>query len=166
MASSSNVTSQIISQSSEYSSLSSLDELELYALKDLNIFYSLKGVQDNIDYTQLLVYGFDAINNMILNVVHTLIGERDFEPTFGSRALHIVHEPNDSIVTSSIEFELYDRVRYWVPYVDIALAGIICQSLSNEQAYLIHFVYTEKVTGIQNTFSTYLGRVQRQKGIR
>lgn len=160
---SSGITSQIISQQSEYSTLTSLNELELYALKDLNIFYTLDTVQDSLDYTRLLVYGFDAINNMILNVVHTVIGERDFEPTFGSRSLHIVHEPNDSIVANTLELELYDRIRYWVPYIDIALSGIICRTVPNDQAYLIYFVYNEKVSGIQNTFSTYLGKVQKVK---
>lgn len=159
---SSGINSQtILSKNSQYSGLENFDTLTPYALKDVNIFYTLKSA-NSVDYTQLLVYGFAAINNMILNVIHTRIGERDFEPTFGSNALNLIHEPNDTIIAGQIELELYDRIRYWVPYIDIALSGVICQTVPNEQAYLLYFVYTEKVSGIQNTFNTYLSNRRKR----
>lgn len=156
-----NVNSQVvISKNNQYTGLDTLSTLTPYALKDVNIFYSLPTAK-TVDYTKLLVYGFAAINNMILNVVHTRIGERDFEPTFGSNALNLIHEPNDSVIAGQIEIELYDRIRFWVPYINIALSGIVCQTIPDEQAFALYFVYSERTTGIETTFNTYLSNRRR-----
>lgn len=145
----------IIERSSSYSTPGILNQLIPTALKDVNIEYTNSNslIQN---YNLLLLYGFDAINNMMLNVIYHEIGERDFEPTFGARALHLIHEPNDSIIPSQVEIELYDRIRYWVPYIDIFLSGIIVTPFYPQQLVEITFIYTEKVSGIQNTFTTYL----------
>lgn len=148
----------VLSDTSIYSNPETFFDLLPIALKDINIDYSRSLAKT----TQLLiVYGFDAINNMLINVLKTVIGERDFEPTFGSKALYILHEPNDSIVSDKVETELYDRVRRWVPYIDLSLSGIICQPIPSAQAYRIVFVYREKITGIKNTFSTYISKTDR-----
>jgi phage baseplate assembly protein W len=145
----------VIERSSNYSIPGVLNQLLPTALKDVNIDYTRADALIQ-NYKILILYGFDAINNMILNVVYTEIGERDFEPTFGSRALYLLHEPNDSIIPSQVEIELYDKIRYWVPYIDIFLSGIIVTPYYAEQMVEITFVYTEKVSGIRNTFTTYL----------
>lgn len=148
----------ILSKSSNYSNLDNLYSILPNALKDVNIDFT-KGSND------LLVYGFDAINNMLLNVLDTVIGERDFEPTFGTKSLFLLHEPNDSVVADLVETELYDRIRRWVPYIDISLKGIICQPIPQKQAYRIVFVYREKISGIKNTFATYISKTNRFQGI-
>lgn len=141
----------LISKDSQYSSTEALYALLPDALKDVNIQYSSTS-------TDILVYAFSAIDNMILNVLFTIIGESDFAPTFGSRALAILFEPNDSIVVDQIEVEIYDRLRFWVPYIDITLSGIICRPVPEYQQFRLYLVYRERTTGIQNTFSTYISR--------
>jgi phage baseplate assembly protein W len=154
----------IIDRTSNYSVPDVLNQLIPTALKDVNIDFTRKeSVIQN--YEILILYGFDAINNMILNVLYTELGERDFEPTFGSRALNLIHEPNDSIIPSQVEIELYDRIRYWVPYIDIFLSGIIITPYYGQQLIEITFVYTELVSNIRNTFTTYLSnRAKLLKG--
>ena len=155
----SDVNNQVIlSDTSVYSNPETFYDLLPSALKDISINYSR-------DSNELIVYGLDAINNMLINVVETFIGERDFEPTFGCNALYILHEPNDSIVADKVETELYDRVRYWVPYIDISLRGIICQPIPQAQAYRIVFVYIEKISGIKNTFTHYIYKTNNFTGI-
>lgn len=148
----------ILSDTSIYSNPETFYDLLPVALKDISIEYS-QGT------SELLLYAFDAIDNMIKNVLYTYLEERDFEPTFGSRTLVILHEPNDNIVADMVETELYDRVRYWVPYIDLSLRGIICQPIPEDQAYRIVFVYIEKISGIKNTFSTYISKTETFKPI-
>ena len=154
----------ILSKNSSYTIPNSLLQQLSNTLSDVNINYSYKSslIQN---YNTLVLYGFDAINNMILNVLYTQIGERDFEPTFGSRALNLLFEPNDSIIPGQVEIELYDKLRYWLGgYLEIFLSGIICTPYYEQQVIELAFVYTERVSGIQNTFTTYLsnrGRLLR-----
>jgi len=119
-------------------------------LVDVNLLFSYN--RNNI----LLVSGLDAINNMILNLAFTRPEERDFEPEFGTKILNIIHEPNDSIIASQVEIELFDKVEYWIPVAKFVVGAVICQPLPQYQSYRIIIGYKERATGIENTFSFLL----------
>lgn len=123
-----------------------------YALDDVCIEFSRYTTLDKL-------YGNNAIANMMLNVLYTRIGERDFEPEFGSNVISLLFEPNDPgpINYTLVELEVFDRVRRWVPYIDLAVAGIILQAVQ-PQMFRIGIVYTERATGIQQTFTAFLTR--------
>lgn len=139
----------VIDRSGVYTNPDDFTNLLPTALKDVNIDFSGRS-------KLLMMYGFDAINNMILNVALTQKGERDFEPTFGCNLLNLVHEPNDSVATDQIEFEFYDAISYWVPYISLAINGIVCQRVPSKQQVRLYVVYKERTTKLQNTFSFLL----------
>lgn len=136
---------------SDYSGPDAYEKLLPNALDDVCIEFSrLSGVDK--------LYGFNAINNMMVNVLYTRIGERDFEPEFGSNTIDLLFEPNDEVNAEVVEIEIYDQLQRWVPYIDITISGIIVQPVPDQQLFRIAFIYKERTTGLQRTFTAFVSR--------
>jgi phage baseplate assembly protein W len=95
---------------------------------------------------------------MMVNVLYTRIGERDFEPEFGSNTIDLLFEPNDDVNAEVVEIEIYDQLRRWVPYIDITISGIIVQPVPEQQLFRIAFIYKERATGLSRTFTAFVSR--------
>jgi phage baseplate assembly protein W len=121
------------------------------ALDDVCIEFSRASSVDKL-------FGYNAINNMMVNVLYTRIGERDFEPEFGSNTVDLLQEPNDDVNAEIVEIEIYDQLRRWVPYIDITISGIIVQPIPEQQLFRIAFVYKEISSGITRTFAAFISK--------
>lgn len=66
-----------------------------------------------------LVFDVPSVKQSIASILSTIIGERVFNPTFGSGVQDMVFELIDDISANSILNQIYDSVTRWDPRVQI-----------------------------------------------
>lgn len=115
-------------------------------LDDLSIGYSS-------DTAEIKVYGFDAINNMIENILRTTPGEREFEPTFGSQIPGLIFEPCDEITAYKMETAIFDALKQWMPYVSVVIQDTVVIPRSAEGIFDVRIVYILRVGNIKGQFN-------------
>lgn len=69
----------------------------------------------------LMVYDITAINEQIVNIFSTRIGERIFEPTFGSLITGYLFDPADPITAYKIRMEMISALSKWMPRIILDL---------------------------------------------
>lgn len=62
----------------------------------------------------ILVSNINAINNQLLNLFSSLIGEVDYEPTFGTRLDNYVFDPNDSNTWGELKIDFWNAINVWM----------------------------------------------------
>ena len=83
-------------------------------LKDLNTFYGV-----GLNSKQITLDTTNSINNMILNLLTTVPGERLFEPEFGSWLNHFLFEAIDTITASNIREWIIKAIERWIPFIEL-----------------------------------------------
>ena len=72
-----------------------------------------------LDDNPLLVQDLSAIANQVYNILSTDIGERIFEPEFGSNLKDFVFGPTDDTTAWLIEGEIVRALGRWMPRIEI-----------------------------------------------
>ena len=109
--------------------------------KFIKIIYLDVNGQYTLDTQQLVLENINAINNEIINLVMTSVGERPFEPEFGSELPNIVFDQPTEFSTWVIEDELFKAMNRWLPAVRINFDQSIITPLDNETGYYFRLVY-------------------------
>jgi len=60
-----------------------------------------------------------AIRQSLKNIIKTNIGERLFQPLMGSNVYKALFDPNDIVITSSLEFYIETAIMNWEPRVTL-----------------------------------------------
>lgn len=102
---------------------------------DINTSYH----QDN---KALNVYNLDAINNQVVNILTTPIGERPFEPEFGSILPTLLFEPISDVTSWSIETEIFEALGRWQPRIRIIQSQTRAIPDPKNASYLLFIAYT------------------------
>tara|TARA_Y100001937_G_scaffold34354_1_gene49045 strand:- start:988 stop:1413 length:426 start_codon:yes stop_codon:yes gene_type:complete len=74
---------------------------------------------DNNNVFQLTKNSFDQVRHNLKNLLLTNIGERVYQPEFGSRLRQICFEQLDDSLPTRVEDEVRRAVGFWLPYVNI-----------------------------------------------
>ena len=74
---------------------------------------------DNNNVFQLTKNSFDQVRHNLKNLLLTNIGERVYQPEFGSRLRQICFEQLDDSLPTRVEDEVRRAVSFWLPYVNI-----------------------------------------------
>ena len=74
---------------------------------------------DNNNVFQLTKNSFDQVRHNLKNLLLTNIGERVYQPEFGSRLRQICFEQLDDSLPGRVEDEVRRAVGFWLPYVNI-----------------------------------------------
>lgn len=61
----------------------------------------------------------ESIKSMLCHLIFTPERQRIRRPTFGTRLLQYIFEPNDNITESDILAEINDKVALWIPNVTV-----------------------------------------------
>lgn len=67
----------------------------------------------------------DSVKSMICHLIFTPEGQRLRRPTFGTKLLKYIYEPNDSITESDVLAEISDKVALWIPNVTIDKTDVV-----------------------------------------
>ena len=98
----------------------------------------------------------DAIKTSLRNILLTRLGERPFEPAFGSKVYDSLFEQIDFITLDAIASSVIDAITLWEPRVQILSVDPIAAPDENEVEVVIVFnVIGQAVQGPQ-TFSQTL----------
>lgn len=84
---------------------------------------------------------FENLKTLLL----TKKGERYHQPTFGTRLLYILFEPNTELIKEQIETTITQPVSFWLPYIDIQDIDIITAEDDPELTYNIQITITFSV---------------------
>ena len=100
----------------------------------------------------LQVFNLDAINTQIINILTTPLGERPFEPTFGSILPTLLYEPITDSTGWSIETEIFDALEKWQPRIKINHNQTRAIPVPASASYVLIIAYTT----LYNQVSTVL----------
>ncbi|HWY34469.1 MAG TPA: hypothetical protein VNX68_07465 [Nitrosopumilaceae archaeon] len=110
------------------------------------------------DTQQLVLENINAVNNELINLIMTAIGERHFEPEFGSTLPGLIFDQPTQFTTWIMEDALFKAVQRWLPNVRINFDQSIIAPLDNQTGYYFRLVYSvEGITGnisVDFVFST------------
>mgnify|MGYP001609529951 CR=1 FL=1 len=93
------------------------------------VVYSGPGLPDSISAFPQIVTEARLIRDSIVTILNTRLGQRLFQPDFGSRLHDLVFEPNDQGVLIMIEEDVINAISKWEPRVQ--LMGIRVQPDEN-----------------------------------
>jgi len=110
----------------------------------------------SIGYSQntgeLSIYGIDAINNMIENILTTSPGDRAFEPEFGSEMPTLLFEPCDEQTAWQMEVAIFDALKRWMPYINVILQRTYLLPIPHEAAFDCTITYELKIGGVVSNY--------------
>ena len=119
-------------------------------MKSYNITYPLK---DNSVTNQFLgtnVITKESYSSNLILLLLTQIGERYYNPEYGTNLLKYVFEPNDALTSSEVEKEIKDTVSKYIPEVTITSVtfdwGVDDEGNTipdNQMNVIVKFVYRE-----------------------
>ena len=90
--------------------------------------------------------GVDRIAQSIRNILETPIGSRFFMPSFGSKVLQLVHEPNDYILKNLTVLYVTEAISTWEPRV--AVQEVLVDTDTDPEICYVQVLY--KVKGMNN----------------
>lgn len=120
-------------------------------LHDINLLYSYKYL-DDLSEEDFYSTGINAIDNMIYNVVHTVIGSREFEPEFGSRCLVLIQEPCVATNIQALEIELFACIKRWVPFAQLIYKSTYCKVDYDQGLITAYINYVDIFHGLNRSF--------------
>lgn len=62
----------------------------------------------------ILVANINAINNQLLNLFSSMLGEVDYEPTFGASLDNYVFDPNDTQTWAELRTDFWNAINVWM----------------------------------------------------
>ena len=87
---------------------------------DINLFFGSVSIYNN---SGLILTNYDAVSNKILHLLDTVLGTREFEPTFGSRLPELLFDPIDSITAWKLKNATIDAISKWITEVSMNFAN-------------------------------------------
>jgi phage baseplate assembly protein W len=112
----------------------------------VKIIYSDVNLYFGINAQDIILYGDDALNNMIDNILFTVPGERHYEPTFGSMLPYLLYEPGDSITAWKMETASIDALGIWMPYLKMILSQSNITYYADQQFYSIKIGWVDTIS--------------------
>lgn len=107
---------------------------QAYYLSDINFNYGA-------DSNGLIVYDIQDINNKIFNVLLTSIGERTFEPEFGSILPELVWEPMDALTAWRLETGVFQALDRWIPEIQTVYGATSVQPAPDKNGFDVTIAY-------------------------
>lgn len=102
------------------------------------------------DHQQLILDNVNAVNGELLNLILTAIGERHFEPEFGSTLPGLIFDQPTQFTTWIMEDALFKAVQRWLPSVRINFDQSIIAPLDMDiGGYYFKLVYS--IVGLTNS---------------
>ena len=74
---------------------------------------------DDNNIFSLTKNSFDQVRHNLRNLLLTNVGERVYQPEFGSRLRELCFEQLDDTLPQRVEDEVRRAVNFWLPYVNI-----------------------------------------------
>ena len=105
------------------------------------------------DERGLIVQDIEAIVNQVYNILATDIGERIFEPEFGSDLKRYLFSPTDETTGWLIEGEVTRALGRWMPRIEIIRNQTFATPYPDERYFEILIRYRIVNTGIFDTLS-------------
>ena len=76
--------------------------------------------------------GLERINQSICHILGTRLGERFFEPEFGSRIYELIFEPNDYILKDLLIIYIKEALTRWEPRIKVLEVNPVVIEYENE----------------------------------
>jgi len=93
------------------------------------------------DLRTVLTQESDAIDQSIENILSTRIGDRFYNPTFGSNIHEILFEPLNQSTANLLFQEIVRALGLWEPRIEIQTSASIVEVDQEEYAFRIILVY-------------------------
>lgn len=93
----------------------------------------------------------EKVRSELMHLIFTPRGQRLREPTFGSRLIQYIFNPNDGDTWGDVVTEIKEMVSTWVP--DCSVQDISLENTDDGRGIVAHMKYT--VSEIDGTVSTY-----------
>ncbi len=119
-------------------------------LVGINAYYGLSS-------DQIIVTDYDVITSEIYNVLTTVIGEEEWEPTYGSAIPNRLFDPVDNITAMTIKTDLYLALREWVPQITVDLAGTSVTPIGdgNQRGYDVVIAWRDNIGASDKTLINF-----------
>jgi len=88
-------------------------------MKSYNITYPLKDNSVTNEFLGTNVITKDSYSSNLILLLLTQVGERYYNPEYGTNLLKYVFEPNDALTSSEVEKEIKDMVSKYIPELSI-----------------------------------------------
>jgi phage baseplate assembly protein W len=66
----------------------------------------------------------DAVKSDLINLLSTNVGERIFQPELGTNLRNFLFEQNDDELQGMIQDDLVEKIRFWMPFVQLVSVDI------------------------------------------
>lgn len=101
-----------------------------------------------------------AITNSMRNILLTRLGERPFEPTFGSRVADSLFEQIDFITLDSLAGSVREALELWEPRIEVVAVDPLAEPDSNEVQVTVQFYIVGAVSsGVES--ATFVFNISR-----
>ena len=117
------------------------------------VYYIDANTNFRLDDRDLLVQDIEAIANQIYNILATDIGDRVFEPEFGSNLKEYVFAPTDETTGWLIEGEITRALGRWMPRIEIISSQTFATPVPSERYFEVSIRYRIINTGIFDTLN-------------
>ena len=79
---------------------------------------------------------FDQVRHNLRNLLLTNVGERVYQPEFGSRLRELCFEQLDESLPQRVEDEVRRAVNFWLPYVNIVEVETLTQEDNKSKIFV------------------------------
>ena len=101
-----------------------------------------------------------AITNSMRNILLTRLGERPFEPTFGSKVTDSLFEQIDFITLDSLASSVREALELWEPRIEVVAVDPLAEPDSNEVQVTVQFYIVGAVSsGVES--ATFVFSISR-----
>jgi hypothetical protein len=94
---------------------------------------------------------FTAYRMNIVNLLRTHQGERQMNPTFGSRLWAVAFDQNDDFLIKKIENIIREDVAQWIPGITVTNVKVIGDQNADRDTYTLHMTVTFVIDSINAT---------------
>ena len=91
---------------------------------------------DDNNVFSLTKNSYDQVRHNLRNLLLTNVGERVYQPEFGSRLRELCFEQLDDTLPQRIEDEVRRAVNFWLPYVNIVEVETLTQEDNKSKIFV------------------------------
>ena len=91
---------------------------------------------DDNNIFSLTKNSFDQVRHNLRNLLLTNVGERVYQPEFGSRLRELCFEQLDDTLPQRVEDEVRRAVNFWLPYVNIVEVETLTQEDNKSKIFV------------------------------
>ena len=91
---------------------------------------------DDNNIFSLTKNSFDQVRHNLRNLLLTNVGERVYQPEFGSRLRELCFEQLDESLPQRVEDEVRRAVNFWLPYVNIVDVETLTQEDNKSKIFV------------------------------